>query len=183
MKKLFTVVAATMLYMVSFGQEFMGVKVDGSKASIIAKFKQKGFVIDAQQKTLVSFKGRLNGRVIELYTYYTPKTQKCWKFKVYLPEQSTWSDLKSDYKKYVDLFTEKFGTPEEEYSLFTKPYYEGDGYEISAVKAEKCLYASFWKGMYAIQISKFCQIEIHYDNQINSEINTEETKSIDVENF
>jgi hypothetical protein len=44
MKLVFTI-ALILLTFVSGAQEFMGVKVEGDKATLISKFKAKGFIV------------------------------------------------------------------------------------------------------------------------------------------
>ena len=52
----------------------------------------------------------------------------------------------------VELFTKKYGEPKDHFEFFSSPYYEGDGYELQALRKEKCNYISFWtldKGDYS----------------------------------
>jgi hypothetical protein len=160
-------------------QEFMGIKVDGSKQHITSQFIAKGFKKKTELPTTIVYSGELNGSKIEVYATFTPKTNKCWKFSVWMPEETSWYTLKSKYEKYVSIFTEKYGKPDSDYAMFLTPYYEGDGYEMSAVSLEKCLYSSFWGEKYAVEISKYKQIKIHYENPTNSKLFDQEKKQVD----
>jgi len=185
MKLIFSI-AFTLLIYTSGAQEFMGVKVEGDKATFISKFKAKGFIITrAENSNVVTMKGTVGGKQYELLISSTPKTKQVWKVSVYLPEATSWSTLKSEYEDYLGILTEKYGEPEKKYSFFSSPYDEGDGYEMSAIKLEKCNYSAFWSssvGIY-IAISKFQQVRISYENEKNSALDDLEKKQINSQIF
>lgn len=57
-------------------------------------------------------------------------------------------------------------------SLFIMPY-EGDGYELQAVRKEKCTYSTFYdtpRGYIAVQISNFECLLVGYEDKINIEL-------------
>ena len=65
-------------------------------------------------------------------------------------------------------------------SFFSKPYYEGDGYELQALRKEKCHYISFYKlplGAAIVEISQFGHIQIGYEDNINYELKKKEEES------
>ena len=71
------------------------------------------------------------------------------------------------------MFVKKYGNPTNNYEFFSKPYYEGDGYELSALRNEKCHYISAFEtknGVVYLEISKFKKIEINYEDKANSNI-------------
>lgn len=183
MKKLLTILLVLLVSLTN-AQEFMGVKVEGTKTQAIQKFLAKGFKITNQEDTWVKMLGNFNRKKTELFLLFTPQTKKFWKLAVYLPETSSWSELKSDYLYYQKILTEKYGEPTESYSTFLSPYEEGDGYESSAVTLEKCVYSSFWmdNGI-IIEISKYKQIHISYENLILSQIQDKEKTNIDRTNL
>jgi hypothetical protein len=127
----------------------------------------------------------VNGTEYELFISFTPKTKQVWKLSVFLPEVTSWSRIKSEYENYLGLLTEKYGSPEKAYTFFSTPYYEGDGYEMSAIKLEKCHYSAFWSDSIGIwiEISKFQQVKIVYENAKNSAINDFEKKQINSQIF
>ena len=166
-----------------YSQDFLGIKVDGNRQDCINKFLAKGFKTSiAPSNTVTSLKGMVGNDKVELMIVSTPITKKVWKFSVFLPERTTWSSLKSNYEYYVDLLTTKYGEPTSTYSNFISPYYEGDGYEMTGVKIEKCNYMTFWDNVY-IEISKWGQVCIHYENTTNSSLNKEEKDKINLKNF
>lgn len=167
-----------------YAQEFMGIKVDGKKSELIAKFKEKGFkVVNNAKGSLIMDGGSIGTTPIELVIIFTPKTEVAWKFAVYLPKQTEWYTLKAEYNKYKELFTSKYGEPESDYHFFSSPYYEGDGYEMSALGIEKCTYSCYWKDYYSIEISKYKQVKISYENPTNTLLNRKEKSEIETNSF
>jgi hypothetical protein len=170
------------LFLTSLGysQEFLGIKVDGNRDEVIQKFIQKGFVMKprgSESPTVSTLTGTYSGKFFEINIVNTPKTKKVWKFAVYLPEKTNWYSLKSDYEDYLATLTKKYGEPNKSYSFFSSPYYEGDGYEMSALKLEKCHYVSFWDNM-SVEISKWSQVKITYQNMVNSQLNDQENEQL-----
>ena len=166
------------------GQEFMGVKVEGSRNQIIQAFTAKGFKVsrnNAEENSII-MKGSINSNNVELYASFTPRSNKCWALTVFLPEKTSWYTLKDQYKDYLNILIEKYGEPNNKYSFFSSPYYEGDGYELQAVRLEKCTYSAFWDFV-SIQISKFKQVKIHYENATNAALDDEEKKKVNLNNF
>lgn len=183
MKKIAVITLALLVSIKGISQEFMGVKVDGSKATVTSQLISKGMVKSTTSTpSALIFKGYVSNTEIELFVFFTPKTNLAWKFVVYLPKRTSWYDLKSDYEKYLELFTNKYGTPTSSYNTFLSPYYEGDGYETSAVGLDKCLYSAFWE-KYSVEISKYKQVKLTYENSENAEINKKEKNQINNANF
>jgi hypothetical protein len=125
--------------------------------------------------------GNIGSKTYEIVISVTPKTKQVWKLSVYLPKSENWSRIKDEYNEYLDLLTTKYGKPEKTYAFFASPYKEGDGYEMIAVGLEKCYYTAFWEDTIgvSIQISKFKQVNVSYENKKNSELRDAEKKEID----
>jgi len=183
MKKTIILLAILFAGAVGYSQEFLGIKVGGTRQEAINKFKAKGFVvIGKSSNTAISMRGKAGENDVDLVIVNSPTSKKVWKFAVFLPERTTWDRLKSDYEYYVNLFTEKLGSPSESYSNFVSPYYEGDGYEMSAVGIDKCNYVAFWDGIY-IEITKWKQVSVCYENKVNAEISKKEKDAINSNSF
>lgn len=183
MKKAMVLLAILFATAVGYSQEFLGIKVEGTRQECINKFKAKGYVvIGTPSNTAISMRGKAGGNDVDLVIVNTPTSKKVWKFAVFLPERTTWDRLKSDYEYYVELFTNKIGNPTDIYRNFVSPYYEGDGYEMSAVGIEKCNYIAFWDGIY-IEITKWKQVSVCYENKVNAEISKKEKDAINSNNF
>lgn len=105
------------------------------------------------------------------------KTNKIAKVVIYLPKKSSWSSLKRNYEDLQSTYEAKYGATKNNFHFFSKPYYEGDGYEMLAVKSEKCYYACIWEldGYFiSVEISKYQQVKITYeDTEILNEIKYE----------
>jgi hypothetical protein len=178
MKKTIILLALVITSVASYSQEFMGVKVDGTKESVVAKYKAKGFKISIPpSETAVTMEGMVDGNKVELLIVSTPITHKVWQIQVYLEKDYTWGDIKNRYEKYLALLTEKYGTPTDSFKFFKDPYYEGDGYEMSAIKNEKVFYSTFW-GNVNLNISEWQQVCIRYENPVNAELYTKEKNTI-----
>lgn len=177
MKKLLFVL---MLSIVTFGysQEFLGIKVEGTLTNAIAKFKAKGFVLTEAQKNIVVMSGKLQSNNIDVVIVSSPQSRVVWKFSVALPNRTGWYTLENEYSSYVDIFTNKYGTPSSHYEYFTEPYYKGDGYEMQALSMEKATYVSYWlydAVAYSVEMNKRGYIMLSYENRVNLKIHKKET--------
>ena len=151
------------------------------------KIESKGFVLVAPEKDdLTSLKGEFVSRDCEVYVLSTPKTHQVCKVVVFTNSYSNWNDIKSDYLEYKELYTKKYGEPFDSFAFFSKPYYEGDGYEMQAISKKKCEYSSYWKteeGVIALQISSSRQITFGYEDAINMNTYTKEQESNNIDDI
>ncbi len=182
MKKVSIVIALVIASFISYSQEFMGIKVGGTSQECVNAFKKKGFSVVKVYDDLVQMEGIVNGENYELNIVTTPISKKVWKFSVYLEEKSTWLALKRHYQNTKEALKNKYGEPKGDFESFTKPYYEGDGYEMSAVALEKVSYGTFWDNI-AVYISKYKQVCIQYENPVNTELKKQEQKEIESKTF
>lgn len=178
MKKATIILALNLFCILGFSQDFLGIKVGGGRQETVNKFLAKGFKVSiTPSNTVTSMKGMVGNTETEVLIVCTPTTKKVWKYIVYLPKQTTWYSLKSNYNTYLSVLTDKYGEPASSYNHFIDPYFEGDGYEMSAVALEKCSFCAFWDGVY-IQISEYKQVSITYENEILSQLNKNEYNAI-----
>jgi hypothetical protein len=186
MKRLLTAVALFFVLSAN-AQVFDGVPVSGDLTTTIAKFKAKGYVFKKFVDNGAILTGKVSFRDVELYIFVTPFTKKVFKFTIYLEEKDTWSSLRFDYEKYYTIFKEKYGEPDTEYSFFSSPYESGDGYEMTAVKSGKATFSAFWLNRdnlsVVVSISKWNQVELTYENDINTELRAKEVKIIENKSF
>lgn len=185
MKKLFLLLIAAMMLSVStMSQSFNGVQISGDINSFISSMKSKGYVFHKWMNGGGAImKGQIGGNNVEVYVSVTPKTKVVWKVSVYFSEVSTWGDMKTDYFKFKQLITDKYGAPGSEYEYFSNPYYEGDGYEMTALSVGKAVYSSFWFDQAKLNIevsaTKFSQLRITYENAANVELFDKEKKQLE----
>ncbi len=186
MKKIILVILVINIFHSSYGQEFLGIKVDGKSQDVVNAFKAKGFVSKTQTNpNVVTLNGTVSGKSFEVLVVSTPKSKTVWKISVYLPQKTSWYSLKSEYEEYLKILTDKYGIPENSYTFFSSPYSEGDGYEMTGVSSEKCNYAAFWseeRGI-SIEISKYKQVNISYQNNTNTILNRKEKAEVDKDIF
>lgn len=186
MKKVLFLTICFLMAISSFAQEsqhleFKGVPLDGKLSDFISKLEKKSFVLKEYARDYVAvMKGNFAGDYVTIYVLATPKSKIVWKVAVNYNDQESWSSLKSDYYDMKGLFTKKYGEPNKHYEFFSKPYYEGDGYELQALRKEKCRYISFYDlpvGGVVVEISQFGHIQIGYEDNINYELKKKEEES------
>jgi len=164
------------------GQEhmkFRDLEINGDLTSFISELEKMDYSLSKTHDHVAILTGNFIGKNCTLFVVSSPNTETVWKVGVSLPKDENWSSLKSDYLSLQKQFTKKYGKPEKEYSFFLKPYYEGDGYEIQALRKEKCYFATIYKietGYVILQISEFSNISISYEDKLNTEINKQETE-------
>jgi hypothetical protein len=168
-------------------QSFNGVPISGDIGTVIAKFKAKGFTLNKYVENGAIMKGSVSGESLELFIFTTPKSKKVCKLVMYLDEDISWYSLKSNYFRYVQILTNKYGSPDNHDEYFIKPYYEGDGYELQAVELEKTYFMSYWLRKdnltLAVEISKYKQVKLTYENDMAMEIRKKEQDEIDANSF
>jgi hypothetical protein len=169
MKKIIVLAMLLLATHLCNAQEFMGIKVDGKINDVIEQFKSKGFIVTESKPTTYTLKGSLGNKEIEMYLHTTINQKLVWKLIIYLPKKDSWYSIKIEYEDFYDILTKKYGEPRSKYSFFQSPYAEGDGYEMTAIGVDKCFYSAFWENV-SLQISKFKQIKISYENKINADI-------------
>ncbi len=57
---------------------------------------------------------------------------------------TSWGFTVSQYNKMYNLLTEKYGEAALDVNKFEEPYYEGDGYEMSAIGLGKAEISAYW---------------------------------------
>jgi hypothetical protein len=168
MKNLFLLVCIVCSNLI-YAQSFNGVPISGSIPNAVSKLKAKGYTL---YKYLgdgaVIMKGKINLENVEIFLYETPKTKQLFKLTVYFEEASSWRSIKSQYERLLETLTSKYGEPDNSYANFKSPYYEGDGYEMSAIELDKCDFTAYWLNKdnlsLSIQISKWKQVRLSYEN-------------------
>lgn len=186
MKKLI-VILFVLFSSIGNAQTFDGVLIGGDLPTKVAQFKGKGYTLVKYINNGVIMKGNVAGHAVELFLFTSPKTKIVFKATVYLSKQESWYSLKREYETFVERMEEKHGEPDNHFEFFRDPYYEGDGYELSAVGLEKAVFASYWINRnnltLGVTISKYKQVEITYENIKNMEIAQREFGNQHAESF
>jgi hypothetical protein len=187
MKKTTALLVALLISICAYSQTFMGVPVTGTLTSFSTQLKAKGFVLSSESKpTLVIMNGKLANEEVQLLIVGTPKTFMTAKLVVYYPKQETWYSLLDDFKKVTKIITDKYGEPEKKYDFFEDPYELGDGYEMTAIRNEKCFYLQVWNATekfpnqtLAVRINKTQSVTLIYENDKNMLLKESEQQAID----
>lgn len=184
MKKLPFIALLLTFYFSSFSQSFDGVAISGTLNAAIAKYKAKGYkFIKFHDSEIAIMTGFISNKRCEVYLTATPKTKTFCKISIYFPKLNDWEDLKSDYTNIRQVLINKYGEPDSNHEFFKDPYDEGDGYEMSAVDLDKCVYTAIWlyKNNMSIQvrISEFRQVNIIYESDKGMELRNKEKESLE----
>jgi len=168
-------------------QTFNGVEISGPSSVFISKLKEKGYKFSKSMELTTILKGTINFEEVELFVYETPKSKQVFKMSIYFGDQETWKSIKSQYDRLLVMLTDKYGEPDGSYEGFKSPYYEGDGYEMSAITQEKCNYSAYWlnKGnlSLSLEITKFKEVRIAYENVTNMQLYKKEKAEQDKKIF
>lgn len=185
MKKLITFIFIVALIITKsniYGQEFLGIKIDGKLSEVVAKFKLKGFKVTSSDNFNPTLVGKAGVSNVEVIILSTPITKTVYKIAVYLPKQNEWVSIKSEYEDYLKTLIAKYGTPTNSFNFFSDPYKEGEGDEMNAIAMEKCFYSAFW-GNLSISISQYNQVCIIYENLKNFDIRDREVSKLKKDAF
>lgn len=73
------------------------------------------------------------------------------------------------YKRLRDTLRDKYGAPTQTFEYFTRPYYEGDGYEEQAIRLGKGIFSTFWehkptKQSIHLQITERLVVSVSYES-------------------
>ena len=184
MKKLFIIsllfMAAATIMMAQEHLEFKGVPMNGTTSNFVSKLKGKGFTQVYDSGFDYVLEGRFTEKPVTVYVLGSVKTGTVWKVAVRFEKETSWYSIKSQYNKYVEIFKQKYGVPADHFEFFSKPYYEGDGYEMQALRNEKCTYSTFFettKGAITVSISKSECLELRYEDSVNAQISKDEKEN------
>ena len=196
MKKLILTLAAIVLVVSAFAQnrhlKFKGIPIDGSLTNFVTALKGAGYqlIYQSEDGGAAALEGSFTNEDVTIVVVTTPKTNTVWKVAVLFEDQSSWSSLKSDYKALKANLAAKYGAPDSAYEFFSSPYEEGDGYEMTAIYAEKCTYMSFFHvksesgeevGTIWVEIAKNetkGRISLAYEDAANSNLKQRENDAI-----
>ncbi len=165
---------------------FRDVPIDGSLRAFTSQIEAKGFtlVYTPSDNSGAAFTGKFIGKEVTLLVITSPKTRTVWKVAVDFGDQRSWYSLKSDYRDLKNSLSVKYGIPTS-YEYFRSPYEEGDGYEMTAIYAEKCVYVSYFDvkendkvvGTIALSIEKHDTqgyVSLRYEDAVNASMASSE---------
>ena len=189
MKKMLFSLLIALMSVTAFSQEhltFNGVPINGTLEEFVQKLESKGFKLVEYMGSNAVMKGDFAGNSATLFILGSKKTKTVWKVAAQFADKDSWSDLKSQYNSYKDMYTQKYGKPSDHFEFFSKPYYEGDGYELQALRKGKCNYISFYNianGTICVELSKSECLQLGYEDKINTGIAREEKNTTVMEDI
>lgn len=75
-------------------------------------------------------------------------------------------DARKTYTDMKEVLTKKYGEPSKCFEYFSRPYYEGDGYEEQAIRVGKGVFACFWnEQLISVEITDKLIVRIAYESQ------------------
>lgn len=160
--------------------KFKGIEINGNVNAFAKLLEKDGFKLVENRGSILCYNGDFATYENCLIVLGGSKlTSTIWKVLAIFPKDDTWSGTK---RIYVDLKTQlnsKYGVGESA-EYFNDLYKEGDGLELFAFSLEKAVYATIWKlsnGIISLEISSTGEVLIHYEDLINSKIESNERDS------
>ena len=159
---------------------FKNIPIDGDIQDFSKELESAGFVQNDEKSTTTYkwFNGDFMGKSSEVMVPFTPKGLV---FKVIvLHEYQSWSSLSSAFEDATELYTKKYGEPTDKFKFFSKPYYKGDGYELQAIRNDKCHYFYAWKvehGYISVRLNNIGHdyyVQFVYEDTINQDLRDKE---------
>lgn len=158
---------------------FKNIEIGGCIDDVLTKLQNSGYTILDRGKDGAllsgSFAGECNCQILVSLSEFINEVES---IIVMLPESLSWWGLKGTYDDFKEKLTRKYGCPES-IEQFYEPYYEGDGYEITALENNKVFYSSKFnadKGYIRVSIGP-SRVYIAYIDALN-EKRIEEKKNL-----
>ena len=159
---------------------FKNVEIGGCIDDVLVELQNSGYTIldRGKEGALLggSFAGESNCQILVSLSEFINEVES---ITVMLPESLSWWTLKATYENFKEKLTRKYGHPES-IEQFYDPYYEGDGYEITALENQKAFYSSKFnadKGYIRVSIGAN-RVYISYVDTINEKRIEEKRNSI-----
>ncbi|MBO7712575.1 MAG: hypothetical protein J6S85_03345 [Methanobrevibacter sp.] len=181
MKRLFIIALTSLIAISSFAQEHLkvkGVPIDGNVDSFIKALEATGLKKDAVLSQAVDSPiliGDFAGLSDCKFSFLNTEDGTVCKVLIISEDFTGWSSTKSKYRDLKDLLKTKYEVTNS-FEYFSSPYYEGDGYELSAIRQDKGTYKTFFKcdeGYIVIEINASSTskgyLTIMYEDTINME--------------
>ena len=156
--------------------EFKNTPISGTLTEMIKKMQTLGYKLEEAADYVAIMEGDFANENCEIVLYASPKTKTMHSIIVNFGEQTSWYSLKAKYKKLKEQLTSKYNHTPKSTEYFADPYYEGDGYEMQALRNEKCFYFStfnFYNGKIGIYIVGN-KVQLLYQDSKGKSINQKE---------
>lgn len=149
MKRIFAALIISLVALSASAQEHLkikGVPIDGNLTSFLTKLKNAGLKTNAKYSEALG-QPVLSGEFARLgncnFIFLTTKDNTVCKVVVVSEPYSGWVSARSRYNELKESLAAKYGEGKS-FEYFRSPYYEGDGYELSAIEQGKGTYQTFF---------------------------------------
>lgn len=169
MRKIFFIIFFLPTILYAQHLKFMGIPIDGDINTFGKQLEAKGFKVDKTDGEVMFLTGKFTGEDVSVGILSSVESKKVCRIVVFFDKETSWSSLKTHYTRLKENYSAKYEV-EKDYHFFIDPYYEGDGYEMSAVRNDKCRYSVFYKaefGSIHLQINKIGCISVAYEDNLN----------------
>ena len=185
MKKILLLILCSLLGFNSFSQnchlDFKGIPINGNLEDIVKELVKIGYTTTENKRILT---GKFIGEECIVAITESEYTGDVNAISIFINEKESWFSLKSNYFDIKELYNKKYGEGKS-VEKFDPPYEDGDGYEVLAIKRDKCHYLSRWtlSNGYIIMSIRYvnsanCIIISYYDK-----INTDKHEQIKSQSF
>lgn len=157
--------------------EFKGIPITGSLDNMVGKLKSQGYELIKIVENAAVLEGKFANENCELYVWCTPKTKIVYQILVKFDSKDSWWSLKSDYQKLKEQIRTKYNVTPDVAEGFLKPYYEGDGYELQAIRLSKSIHSSEFKlseGEITLMIIDSPCVKLYYMDAIGYKLKEQE---------
>lgn len=156
--------------------KFKNIPITGKMSNMISQLQTVGFEFDTKEGIYAKLDGKFANEDCEVAIVATPKSKEVYMIMVIFDNATSWYSLKSDYLELKKQLKEKYGVKPDSIERFISPYYEGDGYELSATSNDKCIYSSRYyldNGEIVLNIANK-HLTIYYIDKNGNKINEKE---------
>lgn len=159
----------------AFGQghlTFKGIEMNCSTSSFAEKLSLQGFSKLYESSNFCKLEGNFAGEPADIILLGDENSHLIKDIIVVFEKCTSWATLKYNYLLFKKTLQEKYGNGDSR-EYFSGSYYEGDGFELQAVKLEKCHFSTKFEtasGDIIVAISKDCTVELYYIDKIASEL-------------
>ena len=184
MKKFLALMFSCMLTLTVSAQEhvtFKGIPIDGALTEFVNKLQDLGFKVNSSRNDCAQITGEFSSKICEIYIQASLISNTTYQVCVILKESDNWFDIRTTYDEYKKLLTSKYGTGRS-IEDFVSPYYEGDGYEMTAIRKNKCQFLTIYElpnGTVVLGVAslKDGSVVLMYTDKINYELAEREKSS------
>ena len=190
MKKVFVFIVALATSICAFAQDnslfdeghltFKGLSLSGSLDDFVGNLVSQGYVLKDSQPLGAILKGSFASETdCSIGVLTTKRTHQVYCVAVSFEPKTSWSSLKSQYREYKSMLSLKYGEPSKQIERFYSPYYEGDGYELQALRMDKCNFTSFFEvsnGSVLLFMNKEGYLTLFYTDKEGDAINDREKR-------